>query len=251
VEGEQVNRLNRASRGACPEGAPHRGASRGVTLIEIMISIAVLSIFLFAVYTVLFATQRQYEGEMARRFSQMRMQQALDQITADMREGSAGLVNKTTFTDTAFGSNPQGIWCIPSARNITTGNFVTATANPVWQSLIVYAPYWNTASNEGELRRYVVTNAPAQYFTLGAGVNITVNATNIVLDGVTVARNGNSGVAAVQTWNAGWMKVLERVDLFTVTSFSNPVTWTFDIRCKGGLAQTMTTGMDTGAKGRN
>lgn len=228
---------------------------RGVTLVEIMISILVLSIFLFAVYTVLFATQRQYENEMSRRGQQMRLQMALDQLTADMREGSAGLVNKATFTDTAFGSNPQGIWCVPSARNTATGNFVTATANPVWQSLIVYAPFWNTNTNEGELRRYVVTNAPVQYFTLGSAVNITVNATNIVLDGVTVPRNGNGGVPTVQLWEttgtSGWMRILEKVDLFTVTSFANPVTWTFDLRCKGGLAQTVTTGMDTGAKGRN
>ncbi len=224
-------------------------ATKGITLIEIMVAIFILMLFLSAVFMAVMSMQKQYESEVVRRTALLRMQSCLDIMQRDCRESGAGLVRVVSFNDTAFTTTTQNLILMPSARNITTGNFVSTNAAPVWQALIIYAPYFNTSSREGEIRRYVMTGAPAQYFALASVITVTVNATNIVLDGVNVARDGTR---VEQEFQVGYMQVCNnKVEYFTAVSNANPPTVSASIRCRGDLQKIINMDMNTGFKGRN
>jgi hypothetical protein len=234
VEGQQVTRTN--------------GSRRGITLIEIMVASFILLLFLSAVFTAVMSLQRQYEIEIVRRTAFLRMQSCLDMMTTDMRESGVGLIYVANFNDVAFSTPAQTVVVMASARNTTDGKFVSLNASAVWQKVIIYAPYWNAALNEGEIRRYVASGVPAGYFAMGTAVNITVNATNILLDGFVVARDGTP---VPQEHLVGFMKVLEKVDQMTMTANINPATVSASIRCKGNLIKSINMDMNTGSRGRN
>lgn len=224
------------------------GSRRGITLIEIMVASFILMLFLSAVFTAVMSLQGQYEREIVRRTAFLRMQICLDMMTHDMRESGVGLIYVANFNDAAFPTQAQTVVVMASARNTADGKFVTVEASPVWQKVIVYAPYWNTELNEGEVRRYVATGAPAGYFAMGTAVNITVNATNILLDGFVIARDGTR---VTQEYEIGFMKTLEKVDQMTMTANVNPPTVSAAIRCKGNLIKSINMDMNTGSRGRN
>ena len=222
---------------------------RALTMIELMVAMFILVLFLSAVFMAVMSVQRQYESEIVRRTALYRMQGCLDMMNRDVRETGSGLARVVSFNDTAFTTNAQTLVLMPSARNTTTGNFTTTNASAVWQSLIIYAPYYNAANRDGEIRRYVMTGAPAQYFTLGSTINVTVNATNIVLDGVNVARDGTK---ADLEYQVGYMQVCNnKVEYLTLTANPAPPTISASIRCRGDLVKIINMDMNSGFKGRN
>jgi Tfp pilus assembly protein PilW len=222
--------------------------NKGLTLIEVLVASFILILLIWAVFMCLISLQRQYEAEILRTSTLLRMQECLDRMSKDMRESNNGLIRLATFNDANFTAGPQTVVVMPTGRSTANGSFIVTNGAAQWQAVIIFAPYWNTVTNTGEIRRYVATGAPAAYFTVGLPVNITVNATNIVLDGVNVPRNGTR---VEQEHQVGYMTFCDRVDNLTLAQGASPATYDVDLRCRGNLQKVILMDMGTGSRGRN
>jgi prepilin-type N-terminal cleavage/methylation domain-containing protein len=72
-----------------------RRTTGGFTLIEIMISVAVLAILVVGIYTALASSQTLYATGVTRQEIQDRVRRALNEIARELRQGSAGTLPPT------------------------------------------------------------------------------------------------------------------------------------------------------------
>lgn len=166
---------------------------RGMTLIEVMIASAIMVSVLAAVYLVLFSSTKMTESELSLRNAQFQLQDRMNRIWEEMRESSQALIRLQDFTDSSMPSGKQTVVAMVSARN-ATDQFQVQYAQPVWQKLVVYAPYYNPTLKTGELRRYEVTPAPAEFTDVSVTPVLSVDSTTLNLGSTSIARNGGERV---------------------------------------------------------
>jgi prepilin-type N-terminal cleavage/methylation domain-containing protein len=102
----------------------------GFTLIEIMISVAVLAIVAGGIYSALSASQSLYSTGITRQTLQERVRRALNEISLELRQASSGLGAGITFATTGSAGDQTVTFCM------CTG----FTANvPTWTTPITFA----------------------------------------------------------------------------------------------------------------
>jgi prepilin-type N-terminal cleavage/methylation domain-containing protein len=164
---------------------------KGFTLIEIIVGTAVLLILLLGLYEFFLNIIRSSEIQAEYMTAQITIQKKLDDISQEIKESSSHKVWHKSFNDPSFEENPQSILVLFCARG-KKGNFRSKRLKPLWQSMIVYAPFWNKNEGWGELRRYVISPVPASFKT--EGFCPTINTTDITIDihGIELKRSGGS-----------------------------------------------------------
>lgn len=183
--------------------------SRGFSLLEVVIASAIFAVLVVALYSLLSASTRFTETELSLRHAQFQLQERMNQIWAEMRESSPSLIRVHSFADSAMPTQNQTLVVMVSARN-AANQFQVEFAQPQWQKLVVYAPYFNTALNMGELRRYEVTPAPAEFTDPATTPTISVTSGTLELGSVSVPRGGGERVsmdfdALIATQNGTWV----------------------------------------------
>lgn len=127
-----------------------RARERGLTLVELTISVSLLSMILGAFVLTLHHSSESFMTGCAKGVVSARMNQAFASLLADLRETSSADVHVTTS------GMEEGLCAVllPSARD-SAGVFRTDSAGrPAWQAVIVYCPFV-TAAGVRQLRRYV------------------------------------------------------------------------------------------------
>src|SRR5688572_23334333 len=96
------------------EGLAPRSGKRegGFTLIEIMISTIVLSILIIGIYTALAASQSMYATGVTRQTIQDRVRIALNNISLELRQASAGLGAGISFGTAGTGGDETITFCM-------------------------------------------------------------------------------------------------------------------------------------------
>ncbi len=89
-----------------------RRRSDGFTLIEIMISIAVLAILVVGIYTALAASQSLYVTGVTRQTIQDRVRIALNEIALELRQASAGLGAGINFGTAGTAGDESVTYCM-------------------------------------------------------------------------------------------------------------------------------------------
>ncbi|HZN62743.1 MAG TPA: type II secretion system protein [Planctomycetota bacterium] len=134
----QIRREAAARREAGPALSGRRKARvEGFTLIEIMISIAVLAILVVGIYTALSASQSLYVTGVTRQEIQERVRRALEQIALELRQGSSGLGAGISFATAGSAGDETVTFCM------CTG---FAASFPTWSSPITIS----TINGDGE-----------------------------------------------------------------------------------------------------
>jgi prepilin-type N-terminal cleavage/methylation domain-containing protein len=161
----------------------------GFTLIEIMVGTAVLLILLLGLYDFFSNIIRSSEVQAEYMTAQITIQKRLDDICQEIRESSIQNVWHKSYNDLSFEENPQSILILFHARD-RKGNFKSKGLKPQWQSVIVYAPYWNREMGWGELRRYFISPVPASFKAEGFSPDIEVKDEFIDIHGIMIKRDG-------------------------------------------------------------
>ena len=86
--------------------------TNGFTLLEIMISIAVLSILVVGIYSALSASQNMYATGVTRQEIQDRVRRALNEISLELRQGSSGLGAGITFGTAGSAGDESVTFCM-------------------------------------------------------------------------------------------------------------------------------------------
>ncbi len=224
---------------------------RGMTLVEVAIASAIMVSVLGAVYLVLFSSTRMTEVELSLRNAQFQLQQRMDRIWAEMRESSQPLIRLQDFTDASMPSSKQTVVVMVSARN-ATDQFQVQYAQPVWQKLVVYAPYYNTTLKTGELHRYEVTPAPSQFTDPSVTPTISVTPTTLNLGSTSIARNGGERVCM----NFDYLLASRKYEPSQTTSPppgapDQPWVWMRLSVMKGAVVVADSVDLLSGVKGRN
>ena len=162
--------------------------SRGFSLLEVVISAAILAVVLGALYSLLLASTRMTETEMSLRNAQFQLQERMNQISSEMRESSPSLVRLYAFSDPQMATTAQTLIAMVSARN-GADEFQVSFAQPQWQKLVVYAPVFNSVLNVGELRRYEITPVPPEFTDPAVAPAISVTTETLELGSVSLSRN--------------------------------------------------------------
>ena len=84
----------------------------GFTLIEIMISTAVLAILIIGIYTALAASQSMYATGVTRQEIQDRVRRALNEISLELRQASSGLGAGISFGTAGTGGDETVTFCM-------------------------------------------------------------------------------------------------------------------------------------------
>jgi prepilin-type N-terminal cleavage/methylation domain-containing protein len=110
----------------------------GFTLLEVMISVAVLAIVAGGIYSALSASQSLYSTGITRQEIEDRVRRALNDISLELRQASSGLGAGITFATSGSAGDQTVTFCM------CTG----FTANvPTWSAPITFA----TVNGDGEL----------------------------------------------------------------------------------------------------
>ena len=88
------------------------GKISGFTLIEIMISIIVLSILVIGIYSALASSQNLYVTGVTRQTIQDRVRTALEAIAAELRQGSSGSGAPVTFASSSAAGDESVTFCM-------------------------------------------------------------------------------------------------------------------------------------------
>ena len=115
----------------------HDRRPRGFTLLEIMISVAVLAIMVVGIYSVLASSQSLYVTGVSRNEIQDRVRRALDAIALELRQGSSGLGAGITFATAGSAGDETVTFCM------CTGY---AAGVPTWSAPITFT----TITSDGE-----------------------------------------------------------------------------------------------------
>lgn len=210
--------------------------NRGLSLLEVLIAGAIMAVVFAVAYALVFSAARLSEAELALRDRQFKLHALEDALAAELRESSPMLIRATAFSDAAMPSSGQTVLTIVSARD-ALNVFQVRNAAVVWQKVIVYAPYWDSVLNTGEIRRYELTPAPGAFTDATQTPAITVTATTLTLAGTPIPRSSGQ-------------RVLLGVNRFVATNSSNSVT--LDVALQGSaIANSSTIDLQTGAAGRN
>ena len=105
--------------------------SAGFTLIEIMISVMVLGILVVGIYSVLASSQSLYVTGVTRQEIQDRVRRALNEISLDLRQASAGSGAAITFDTITSSAGDQSV-----VFSICTG---FAAGVPTWSAPITFS----------------------------------------------------------------------------------------------------------------
>lgn len=84
----------------------------GFTLLEVMISIGVLSLLVIGIYSALAASQNLYATGVTRQEIQDRVRRALNEISIELRQGSSGTGAAITFGTAGTGGDESVTFCI-------------------------------------------------------------------------------------------------------------------------------------------
>ena len=142
----------------------------GLTLVEMMVSIAIFGVLSAAIFTALNQGRQVSYGVDLQVFLQQEARKGLDEFLKDVREsGTSTLSSIYPYTDPIDGKRHETI-AFASARgdpavaaDSTEGAcsgaannscFHTASGNPSWRSLVVYA-FYQLGTGQKQLRRYV------------------------------------------------------------------------------------------------
>jgi len=102
----------------------------GFTLLEVMISVAVLAILVVGIYSALAASQSMYATGVTRQEIQDRVRRALDAIQLELRQSSAGTGAAITFGTAGTGGDQSVTFCMCTgfaAGAATYGTPITIT----------------------------------------------------------------------------------------------------------------------------
>jgi len=182
---------------------------RGITLIELMVTVLLFSVLSSAAYIALEVGRRSMRVGGVEIELQQGARKAMTEMLRELRETDVGTVTIYTYTDVQNNERHQAIaFASPrgnasSSKEGTCGDDVTNNAcfhitsngDPAWRSLVVYAVY-QTSDGRNELRRYVGYNSAyaSGYFPFtftgitSTQINVSgANSVNISLnrDGVT------------------------------------------------------------------
>ncbi|MBI4713137.1 MAG: prepilin-type N-terminal cleavage/methylation domain-containing protein [Planctomycetes bacterium] len=170
-----------------------RNSYKGMTLLELMISVSLLAVILGGVLSLYLAGIETYETGSAYATAEMMLQLKLDEVMDEVAETAEPNLAIYSWVDPLFApvTETQEAMCFSSARN-AAGQFVTNNGRPVWQSVVVLAPYLE--SGRGQIRRYEsfgvytfpisVTNISNTTITLSNGVTFNRDAGRIILGNV-------------------------------------------------------------------
>ena len=151
---------------------------KGLSLLELMVTIAILGVLSGAIFTAFNQGSRTFGSGEAQLFLQQEAREGLDAFLKDVRESALSTLGSVyQYTDSLDGRQHEAI-VFASARGNPASSadsaegacqgaannscFHTLSGNPSWRSLVVYA-FYQTSNGQKQLRRY----------TDYAGVNYT------------------------------------------------------------------------------
>jgi type II secretory pathway pseudopilin PulG len=170
-----------------------RGRSQaGHTLLEVVVASTVFALVVTMVMGMLSWTLGLTEIDMAQTHCEEQVQNAVDQVTGDLKETTPA---KVTFYQFAEDGRAQTAICFPSARDLNNNFIYTldgeVQSSPVWQSIAVYCYVSVPGQNGGWIYRY--NDFSARSYTNPISVTSVTADTIALSDGTTFSRRGNPG----------------------------------------------------------
>jgi len=207
-----------------------------MTLLEVVIAAAILAVVFAVAYALVASAGSLSHSELSLRDRQFRLHEFEDRLAAELRESSPPLIRATGFTDGSMPSANQTVLVFASARD-GSNLFRVQNAAPQWQRVVLYAARWDATLKTGELRRYVLSPAPAAFTDPAQTPSVTVDATTITAGGSSIPRTGGE-------------RVLLGMDYFRATIGGTTVS--LDVALQGSsIAKQTSINLQTGATGRN
>ena len=171
-------------------------------MIELMIAITVSTLIFYASYLIVSSSSDAYQVTTGQLELQFQARKAASVLVGDLRQSSpSNILGSGGWSSSAAGStinltNNQAI--VYSSAHDLNGDFITDTIDhtPIWQSIVVCAPYITPQFNQ--LRRYRIFGAydfPVSITNISAGTITVQDASGAV---VNISRsNGAPGMLDV------------------------------------------------------
>ena len=214
----------------------HQSSLAGFSLLEMVMASSLLAIILGITFSFYMTGLDTYKTGSAIVAAQSQLQIKLESITEELIETAESNMTIYSWADAQMGN--QEALCFSSARD-ANDNFITSNGRPVWQSVVVYAPYANpTHNNRGEIRRY--EDFGAHNFPL----NITdITANTITLDDDTTFARGSGSIILgnVATLDAQALQIMD----------VNPISISIDVRVILPKGASLTIPLQTSVNCRN
>lgn len=127
----------------------------GLSLLEVLIAGAILVVVILIITGVFVTTDTAFRTELPIREAQVKTQRLVDEMAREIGEGDTSMVWTSAVQGESLPSGTFHALIFLSARNVSTGAFVTdaQTMQPVWQKAVAFVPIVN-AQGEVEVRRY-------------------------------------------------------------------------------------------------
>ncbi|MEK7449898.1 MAG: prepilin-type N-terminal cleavage/methylation domain-containing protein [Planctomycetota bacterium] len=212
--------------------------SHGFTIIELVIASTILAIILMITMETYMIGYDAYDTGKTIVRAQTELQIKLDQICEELAESSSSAFTVYSWVDPALGTQMQDAICFPIARSITGTFVIGSNGTPLWQAVVLYAPYANpNTQNRGELKKYVSFGS----YTFPLSIT-SINTTTITLsNGLTFTREqgqtvlGDAGYMDAQALNISLqdpLKIKLVVNARLPDQYIMPISLETNINCR-------------------
>ncbi len=166
---------------------------KGFTLLEMIISILILSTVMTISYTIMLTLTSGFELQNFLENVQISTEVSMFKINEEIQETNPYYVWLVTYSDPLFSGQSKTLLAFAVPRD-SSGNFtMKSDYYPDYKKIIIYCPYNNNGT--AELRKYEVYNFPSYYLQTEFSFSASVNEVSINLPGVApITRSGGETI---------------------------------------------------------